>query len=258
MGVGHITVNQEKAANTEPLIDEIDVWLQYAATKDPAIRLQLIDTYLPFARMLAAKLYGRRQGLEAPFEDYLHYAILALIQSVDRFDPALGNFKTFAQYRIEGLILNELPRMSEQHAQIGLINRLRKERVDSLAENQSRNKKSKSKVSLFEEMVEMAVGLSIGYMLEGSGMYNDEYNTDDHDGYQIHAVKELSELLQKLVELLPEKEKAVIKFHYFFDLGMEEIGKELNLTKGRISQLHKQALKRLQNMAETIGVNLNL
>jgi DNA-directed RNA polymerase specialized sigma subunit len=49
-----------------------------------------------------------------------------------------------------------------------------------------------------------------------------------------------------------------MKFHYFFDLGMEEIGKELNLSKGRISQLHKQALKRLQNMAETVGVNLNL
>jgi RNA polymerase sigma factor for flagellar operon FliA len=259
MVVGHILGDLDEAKPADALSEEDAAWQHYAHTRDPALRLQLIDTYLPFARMIAAKLYARRQGLEAPFEDYLHNAVLALIQSIDRFDPALGaRFKTFAQYRIEGHIFNELPNMSEQHAQVGLINRLRKERIDSLSGNRVRNKKSKDKESLFEEMTELAVGLGIAYMLEGSNMYCDDEQTDDHDGYQIHAVRELRELLKKLVELLPEKEKAVIKFHYFFDLGMEEIGRELKLTKGRISQLHKQALKRLHEMAETVGLNLNI
>ncbi|TCS37733.1 RNA polymerase sigma factor for flagellar operon FliA [Paucimonas lemoignei] len=237
---------------------EKELWLQFASTKDAAVRLQLIDLYLPFARMLAAKLYGRRQGLEAPFDDYLHTASVALIQAIDRYDSALGaSFQTFAQYRIEGAILNELPKLSEQHAQISMLSRLRKERIESITEKRA-TEKSKAKETLFDDMVELAVGLSIGYMLEGSGMYCDDTETDERDGYTVHAVKQLEGLLQKLVDLLPEKEKAVIKYHYFFGLGMEEIGTRMQLSKGRISQLHKQALKSLKGMADTVHLNLSL
>ncbi len=259
MPAGHIAITREDFSSSPLLIEEKATWLQFFTTKDPAVRLQLIDTYLPYARMLAAKLYGGRQGLDAPFEDYLHYAVLALIQSVDRFDPTLGpHFKTFAHYRIEGMILNELPRLSEQHAQVGLINRLRKERIESLADENIETKKHKSKGFLFEEMVEMAVGLSIGYMLEGSGMYREDDQPDNHDGYAVHAVKELSTLMQKLVELLPDNEKTVIKFHYFLALDMQEIAIDMKLSKGRISQLHKQGLQKLKKMAETVGLNLHL
>ncbi len=238
--------------------EETALWQEFLASRDESLRLRLIDLHLPFARMLAAKVYSHRQGLEAPFEDYLHTAMLALIQSVDRFDPTLGiHFRVFAQYRIEGHILNEIPKLSEQHAQVNLMTRLRKERIESLSETQTGNRKS-SKDSLFDEMVELAVGLSIGYMLEDYGMYCPEDRTDERDGYQIHAVKELRELLLKLVDLLPEKEKFVIKQHYFFGMGVEEIAQHMQLTKGRISQLHKKGLKGLKEMTETVGLNLNL
>lgn len=234
-------------------------WQQFFASKDAALRLQLIDHYLPFARMLAAKLYARRQGLDAPFEDYLHNATVALIQAIDRYDPKLGaSFQTYAHYRIEGTILNELPRLSEQHAQVGMLTRLRRERLESLSNHQAKSAKAKAKGSLFEDMVELAVGLSIGYMLEDTGMYSNDNQIEERDGYSIHALKQLGGLMQKLVEILPEKEKTVIKHHYFFGLGMEEIAQHMQLSKGRVSQLHKQGLKELKKMAETVGLNLNL
>ncbi len=241
--------------------EEAALWLEFVITRDASLRLRLIDLQLPLARMLAAKIYARRQGLEAPFEDYLHYAVLALIQSVDRFDPALGNnFRTFAQYRIEGNLLNEIPRLSEQHAQVNLITRLRKERIESLskAEASASGNRRLAKDSLFEEMVELAVGLSIGYMLEDYGMYCPDDRADERDGYQIHAVKELRELLLGLVELLPEREKMVVKQHYFYGMGVDEIGQRMQITKGRVSQLHKEGLKKLKQMAEAIKLDLNL
>lgn len=238
---------------------EKELWLQFASTKNADARLQLIDLYLPFARMLAAKLYARRQGLEAPFDDYLHTAAVALIQAIDRYDPTLGaSFQTFAQYRIEGGILNELPKLSEQHAQVNMLSRLRKERIESISANHGKPEKLKAKDSLFDDMVELAVGLSIGYMLEGSGMYCDETQTDERDSYSAHAVKQLEGLLQKLVDLLPEKEKTVIKHHYFFGLSMEDIAVRMQLSKGRISQLHKQGLKSLKSMADAVHLNLSL
>lgn len=241
--------------------DDKEVWLQLLTTKDPDLRLNLINSHLPFARVVAAKLYQRRQGLDAPFEDYLHFAVLALIQAVDHYDPNLGTgFKTYAQYRLEGAILNELPKFSEQHSQVSLITRLRKERITALAEGEQKLRKYKpaTKGASFDEMVEMAVGLSIGYMLEGSGMYFENERTDSCDGYSAHAAKQTEELLQKLVELLPEREKTVVKCHYFFGLGFDEIAEQMQVSKGRVSQLHKQGLNRLKNMAATARLDLNL
>lgn len=261
MQFSRIQFNIEKAESNAELPDqERALWLEFISSRDASVRLQLIELNLPFARVLAAKWYNQRQGVDAPFEDYLHNAVLGLIQAIDRFDPNLGpHFRAFAQHRIEGFILNELSKLSEQHAQINLLNRLRKERIESLTENQhKKNQKSKNKGTLFEEMIDLAIGLSIGYMLEDYGMFTDTEKIDECDGYSAHALKELSGILQKLVELLPEHEKLVIKQHYFFGLGVEEIGEQLKLTKGRVSQLHKKALKQLKEMADTIGINLNL
>jgi RNA polymerase sigma factor (sigma-70 family) len=45
---------------------------------------------------------------------------------------------------------------------------------------------------------------------------------------------------------LPEKERLVLSLYYFEELTMKEVGKVLNLTESRISQLHTQIVLRLR------------
>jgi RNA polymerase sigma factor for flagellar operon FliA len=53
-------------------------------------------------------------------------------------------------------------------------------------------------------------------------------------------------LLADLIDKLPEREKVILSLYYWEEMTMKEIGKVLNLTEGRICQLHNQALMRLR------------
>ena len=54
--------------------------------------------------------------------------------------------------------------------------------------------------------------------------------------------------LQILLRRLPERERRILTLHYFEDRKMGEIARGLELSQARLSQLHKQALRRLQDM----------
>ena len=48
------------------------------------------------------------------------------------------------------------------------------------------------------------------------------------------------------IEELPEKQKLVLSLYYYEELNLKEIGKILDVTESRISQLHTQAIDRLR------------
>jgi RNA polymerase sigma factor for flagellar operon FliA len=58
------------------------------------------------------------------------------------------------------------------------------------------------------------------------------------------------EALAHLINELPEKEKLILSLYYWEELTMKEIGKVMNLTEGRVCQLHSQALIRLKARME--------
>src|SRR5688500_19916024 len=82
-------------------LDEGALFARYHATRDPAVRDQLIERFLPLARSIALRFSSRRDTLE----DLLQVATIGLINAVDRFDPARGvAFSTYAVPTISGEI----------------------------------------------------------------------------------------------------------------------------------------------------------
>ncbi len=237
--------------------EEEDLWDRFVRERDASARTRLIERYVPFARILAAKLYAGRRVKETEFEDYLHYAVLGLIEAVDKFDPGRSVlFRTFAAHRIQGSVLNNVERLSERDEQLALKGRLRRQRLESLREGEKEGARASK---LFEELAEVAIGLALGYMLEGSGMYMAPEDSRTQDVYSGHELKQLRATVQAIVEVLPERERDVIKYHYFHSLGVEEIADILGLSKGRISQIHRQALRSLRELhAKAAKLNLKL
>src|SRR3954463_11150716 len=99
MGNGEETEPPPAPGPAEHLTDERELWRRFAATKDPAIREELVARNLPFAKRLAR----RYRGASESFDDLLQVASLALVNAVDRFDPERGiPFSAFASPTILG------------------------------------------------------------------------------------------------------------------------------------------------------------
>jgi RNA polymerase sigma factor for flagellar operon FliA len=60
------------------------------------------------------------------------------------------------------------------------------------------------------------------------------------------AWRQARERMLGAVRALPDRERQVIVLHYLHGLTFEHIGAVLELTKGRISQLHREALLMLR------------
>jgi RNA polymerase sigma factor FliA len=58
--------------------------------------------------------------------------------------------------------------------------------------------------------------------------------------------EEIKRVIVQSIQELPDKEKKVLVLYYYEDLTLKEIGKVLEVTESRISQLHTKAILRLR------------
>jgi RNA polymerase sigma factor for flagellar operon FliA len=63
---------------------------------------------------------------------------------------------------------------------------------------------------------------------------------------QLTSMKQLAQGLEVLLKKLPEKEQLVMALHYQEELSFRDVATVLNLTPGRVSQLHTQAMIRIR------------
>ncbi len=234
--------------------EERAAWQHFVRERDVATRNRLIERYLPLCRTVAATLYAKRGGLELEFFDFMQFATLGLIETIERFDPALGNtFATYATPRIRGSILNSLEPMSERYTQISLRKRIEKEWLESL--NQPEQGGRRKKRDLLATLADLTVGLALSQLLEGSGMLAslDGESSYQQEFYANQEQRQLTESLAKLVRALPDQERRVVQYHYYHGLDFTEIAGLLELSKGRISQIHRQALQLIREAYGSLG-----
>lgn len=222
------------------------LWEAFVKSRDGALRSELIEHYMPLARIVAARLYGVRSERGANFDDYLQYARVGLIEAVDRFDSERGvAFESYSSHRIRGAILNGVAQQSEVAAQRDFWRNRMSERVDSMTAQSGGNPRSAS----FADLIEITVGIALGLVLDaGEGGPIDE--TPGGNPYAAAELEQFSRRVRAVVENLPERERAVVKGHYFDQLEFQEIAQRFSITKGRVSQLHARALARLRELLD--------
>src|SRR5690349_4305032 len=84
------------------------LWVDFAQTRDKAMRVRLILTYAPLVKYVAGRLGS---GLPAHVDegDLVSYGLLGLISAIERYDPERDvKFETYAIARIKGSIIDEL------------------------------------------------------------------------------------------------------------------------------------------------------
>jgi len=195
-------------------------------------------------------------------DDMKSAGMFGLLDAANRFDPSKQIlFKTFAEYRIRGAILDEMRKLD-------WFSR-------SLRDKQSKIEKAilNLELSLGRDPEDFEVAKAMGISLHdyhamltevshlGCVSLNETLDhsqegrsfidslTNDHSDASPGARIEKQQLTQKIAEilkLLSEKERLVISLYYYEELTQKEIAEVLELSEGRVSQLHSQALIKLK------------
>lgn len=241
---------------------EEELWASYKKQKDPLIRESFIKQYAPLVKYVAGKVAANMPA-SVEFDDLVGFGVFGLIDAIDKFDPDKNvKFKTYAVTRIRGAIFDELrsidwvPRSVRQKT---------KEIEEAILQTEAKLGRPAS-----DQEVAATLGLSeeefSKTMLKISSTsvlsLNDIWYTADEAenmtiGDSIESPSSLSpdSIIEKgeirrvvieAIEELPENEKKVLVLYYYEELTLKEIGKVLDVTESRISQIHTKAILKLR------------
>lgn len=225
-------------------------------------RNEMILEYLPLVKFIAGRIASRLPS-HIEVADLINSGIIGLIDAIEKFDASRKiKFKTYAEFRIKGAILDELraldwvPRSTRQKA-----SRLEK----AYAELEQRLGRAASDAEMidflgvsaeeFDALVREARGVALISLdeLQGDSDENFERNLLEYladpenlNPAQIMNLDQIYRIVADTIDQLPEKERLVVSLYYYEELTMKEIGEILAITESRVSQIHTKAILRLR------------
>lgn len=211
---------------------ETDLWYRYLRDGDLPARDQLFLIHRVWAGIVARSVFRRLSIRHVDCADFVQNAELGLLDAMSRYAPDRGiEFRAFARARVRGAVFNGL-RVMLQDRGVSQDDRRYAERLAQMHDG--------GQTDAFDTIVDAIVALGIGYLLDHSA----EHAAADAFAYasrtQTHA------RLMAAVARLPERLRDVVEQHYFHHVPFAAIATDLGVTRGRMSQLHRDALTRLR------------
>ncbi len=232
--------------------------LERAHRGDAAAREQLVQRFLPLARQLARRY---QRGGE-PLDDLIQVASLGLLKSIDRFDPSRET--AFSSFAVP-TILGELKRHFRDKGWSVRVPRDLQElavKMEPLSEELAREL---GRAATPAEIAKRA-GVTLEQVLEAreaAGAYRaislDRPREEDEDGegagvaYGIEdpgfGVAEDSATVQRLMRVLSDREREVLRLRFEEDLTQAEIGDRIGVSQMHVSRIIRGAITRLREVA---------
>ena len=234
--------------------------VRYHREGDPAAREQLVERFLPLARQLARRYQRGGEQLD----DLIQVASLGLLKAIDRFDP--GRETAFSSFAVP-TILGELKRHFRDKGWSVRVPRDLQEmavRVDRIADEMSREI---GRAPTPGEIAERT-GTSLEQVLEAreaSAAYraislDRPRSEDEEEGDSFadavgaedpgfgHA--EDAATVDRLMRVLSEREREVLRLRFEEDLTQSEIGQRVGVSQMHVSRLIRQSIARLRDEAD--------
>ena len=232
--------------------------LDYCETQNDSLRDRILVAYQPLIEGIARKFSYNRSDLD----DLIQIASMALISSLSRFDPSKEvAFSTFVTPNIIGEIkhyfrdknrLVKVPRkLQETNSKIRTFIRNFEQKNQGMSPtvqeiSQAMDITEEDVLESMEaNLSTQALSLDSTYTMQNSGTDKtptliDQISTEGSEESQLNK-----EMLEKILEILPEKEYQAIKLRFYSGMSQIEIANRLNLSQMHISRLLKKALAKL-------------
>ncbi len=243
---------------------EVDrAWKAFKRTGDQAAREALILHYAPLVKYVAGRLAVALPAT-VDFDDLVSWGTFGLIDAVEKFAPDRGvKFETYALARIRGGMIDGLrlsdwvPRSVRQKARQfeAVAQRLETSLGRAATDGElavALGLTSEEYHSLLSELAcTTLTSLDEVWRGEGDGSEGARLVDglpDEHapDPLASAEFTELRRALAGAIDQLPERERLVIALYYREGLTLKEIGKVLEVTEARVSQIHTKAILRLR------------
>ena len=223
-------------------------------------RDRLLVEHLSTVRYLARRIHERLpQHVE--LDDLISAGVVGLIDAFSKFDHGKKvQFKSYAQFRIRGAILDSLRTLDWSPRELRRKGRAVEEairtvtqRLGRAANEQEVAKQMELSLSEYQTLLGDLKGLEIGSL----HMERSEDSGDDELAYIPGAPEddplfrclkgEMKQRLADAIDELPERERMVLTLYYFEELTMKEIGLTLGVVESRVSQIHSSAVVHLRS-----------
>jgi RNA polymerase sigma factor FliA len=230
------------------------------------LRDRLVVNYSPLVKYVAGRISGRMSG-PLDQEDIVASGLFGLLNAVETYDPGRNTkFESYAISKIRWSILDELRRVDplsrRTRMRVHQAERIRDELVQKLGRAPTESELvgrlgiSVTEHRAFLDQYARAQARSLEARLEfeesaGARLHDLIGDNSEIDPASAAEREEVRARLVRAVEGLGEQERVVTTFYYYEGLTLKEIGRILDLTEGRISQILHSALARLrQSLAE--------
>jgi RNA polymerase sigma factor for flagellar operon FliA len=229
----------------------------------PGDKDRLILEYAPTIKYIAQRIAARLPP-HIGLDDLINAGVIGLIDAIEKYDSSRDNtFKTYAEFRIRGAMLDELRSLDWVPRSIRQKETAMERAYGELERALGRPAQDEEVATLlgielqeFHEWLHQVRGVSL-LSLEAPGVRAtdgealnllDLVSTDDTQGpAQVVQAQRLKALIAEAVSGLPYQEKIVISLYYYEELTMKEIGKILDITESRVSQIHTKSILHLRS-----------
>ena len=253
----HLPLNESAPTKRSPSWvatgPEEELLLRFARTRDPALKEELVNRFLPLARSLALRYRGASEQLE----DLIQVASLGLVKALDGYDPERG--RSFIAYAAP-TILGELRRHFRDRVWEVRLPRGLQERTMAVAEAA---RKLSEELGHTPTMEQIAERLKLSEEEVAEALQAEEArrtlsldvprNRADSESVPMVETVGGSEPGYDRVEAqlaaegakLDERERRVLQLRFEEDLTQYEIGDRIGVSQMQVSRIMRRALRKL-------------
>ena len=252
-------------------IGNLKLWQKYQKEKIKSrkdnIRQKLVEIYYPLVQKISYKMAEKLQWNLQP-EELASFGLDGLYIAIDRFSLDRGvDFPTYAGRRISGSMLDNVRKNDPIPRSVRLNHSLIEKKRQEMESTEGR------KVTEYEIIEKL--GINQQEYLKNTKKYSprsfvslegsDITDSNKQENFKQDSLLDLtdksssspdSKLLRKeFINKLISKnfsplEQKIIYYYYYENLTMGEIGKKINTSESRISQIHMDIIQRLRNKIE--------
>jgi RNA polymerase sigma factor for flagellar operon FliA len=228
------------------------------------LKEQIVIEHTPLIRYIVNRIAVRLPS-HIDLDDLHNTGVIGLMDAIEKYDPEKNcKFKTYAEFRIKGAILDQLrsldwvPRSVRQKGR--RLERAYGEVEQRLGRSASEDEVADSlglQLDKLQELINQVRGISLVNLEEirGGGQEGDRNGSyadiiedvNAENPYSTLKLQEMRSIVADTIATLPEKERLVISLYYYEDLNMKEIGNILGITESRVCQIHTKSVLRLRS-----------